>query len=684
MPPQPKRTSTSSDSPAVLAQVLRRALGRTPGGLLGVVGVGGGGGGTPGADGATWHSGSGAPGSGLGSDGDFYFRDDTGQIYKKASGSWSAIIDLLTATEAAAGYQPLDADLTNLAALSTTSFGRSLLELANVAALLTLLGLGDAMIFKGVVDCSANPNYPAADRGDTYKVSVAGKIGGGSGPNVELGDTLICTTDSTASGTHAAVGANWEIVQANIDGAVVGPSSATDNDLVVFDGATGRLVKDNSKKSANVPSDDEKSALAGTDGTPGSTNRYVTDSDDRLNLSQLTLSEAILTLDPALFWTLGSGGAGLTDQSGNGRDGAANGGITIGGASSLNSESAGATDFDGSNDYVSSSYDPFVAGAVRTFIGYIYRDAHATVDTVFGGDGSGHLPAFQLSTGQVASFWFDQVGSSATLNTLASQLPDATVLAFALIADDAADTVELYLNGVSLGVKSLSGTYHADGGNFKLGALGSATDPFDGKMSHVAVFEKRLTPATIQWLYRIGAGHPKDWGLVYSLPTGAIYGDTCQYVADSTNGIVWNLVYDGQGSYPWKVLGGGPPLVAQVDTDETRANAAYGALATAGPSVTVPLAGDYDVEIGSQWYSANTAGGGLHSFDVGGTAASNNDACQGNQGGASNALQTDRVRRRKTGITAGAALVSKYLSSGVTDTGHWLRRTMAVYPVRVG
>lgn len=84
-----------------------------------------------------------------------------------------------------------------------------------------LIAANDAMVFKGVIDCSANPNYPAADRGWTYRVSVAGKIGGGSGVVVQAGDILICLTDSTASGNQATVGANWTVVQANIDGALV-------------------------------------------------------------------------------------------------------------------------------------------------------------------------------------------------------------------------------------------------------------------------------------------------------------------------------------------------------------------------------------------------------------------------------------------------------------------------------
>lgn len=97
---------------------------------------------------------------------------------------------------------------------------RTALDVYDKAYVDNLIAAQDAMVFKGVIDCSANPNYPAADRGWTYRVSVAGKIGGASGPNVEVGDILICLTDGTVSGDHATVGANWSIIQTNIDGAL--------------------------------------------------------------------------------------------------------------------------------------------------------------------------------------------------------------------------------------------------------------------------------------------------------------------------------------------------------------------------------------------------------------------------------------------------------------------------------
>lgn len=96
---------------------------------------------------------------------------------------------------------------------------------------------------KGVIDCSTNPNYPAADAGHTYIISVTGKIGGASGKTATVGDMLICNHDGSPSGDEAAVGAYWNIITVNT-GAVIGPASGTDGNLVVFDGASGKLVKD--------------------------------------------------------------------------------------------------------------------------------------------------------------------------------------------------------------------------------------------------------------------------------------------------------------------------------------------------------------------------------------------------------------------------------------------------------
>ena len=93
------------------------------------------------------------------------------------------------------------------------------------------------MIYKGVIDATTNPNYPAADAGWTYKISGPGKIGGALGKAVEVGDMIICSVDSSAAGNETTVGANWNIIQGNIDGAVTATGDFVANQLIVGGGA---------------------------------------------------------------------------------------------------------------------------------------------------------------------------------------------------------------------------------------------------------------------------------------------------------------------------------------------------------------------------------------------------------------------------------------------------------------
>lgn len=91
-------------------------------------------------------------------------------------------------------------DPTNPQELATKHY----VDVAIEAALTSYLHL------TGNLDCSANPNYPAASAGEAYRISVAGRIGGAAGPAVEAGDLLMATVD-TAAGDQATVGGNWVI-----------------------------------------------------------------------------------------------------------------------------------------------------------------------------------------------------------------------------------------------------------------------------------------------------------------------------------------------------------------------------------------------------------------------------------------------------------------------------------------
>lgn len=54
--------------------------------------------GAAGADGSEWYEGTGAPGGGLGVNGDFYLNDANGDVYQKAGGSWSVVANILGPT----------------------------------------------------------------------------------------------------------------------------------------------------------------------------------------------------------------------------------------------------------------------------------------------------------------------------------------------------------------------------------------------------------------------------------------------------------------------------------------------------------------------------------------------------------------------------------------------------------
>lgn len=114
--------------------------------------------------------------------------------------------------------------------IATTSFVQSVVN--------NKIAASDAMIYKGTLGTAgtitALPDEPKV--GWTYKVITAGTY---ASQKCEIGDMIICLT---AKAGDAA--ATWTVVQNNIDGAVTGPASATAEHVAVFDGATGKLIKD--------------------------------------------------------------------------------------------------------------------------------------------------------------------------------------------------------------------------------------------------------------------------------------------------------------------------------------------------------------------------------------------------------------------------------------------------------
>jgi hypothetical protein len=84
------------------------------------------------------------------------------------------ISDSITAAAAVAAYQPLDSDLTSIAALTTTSFGRSLLTQADAAATRATIGAGTSSFDGAYGSLSGVPSTftPAAHNQDASTITT--------------------------------------------------------------------------------------------------------------------------------------------------------------------------------------------------------------------------------------------------------------------------------------------------------------------------------------------------------------------------------------------------------------------------------------------------------------------------------------------------------------------------------
>lgn len=179
---------------------------------------------------------------------------------------------------------------------------------------------------------------------------------------------------------------------------------------------------------------------------------------------------------------------------------------------------------------------------------------------------------------------------------------------------------------------------------------------------------------------------------VTSLPASPVNGQDCYFLADATNGLVWHLKYRSASAsaYKWEFVGGSP-LTAEVLVGAVvpAAQTTYGDIAgSAGPALTVPLAGDYRVAVEALIVGAIGQTTQM-SYAVGATAAIDDDGAELTIGGGAPAGVDIRanVRRTRTKTVAAATttLTAKYRTSNAAFTGPSVaERVLTARPVRVG
>lgn len=217
------------------------------------------------SDGSTWTV-IGGGGSGIADPGGS--NDD---VLQRKAGAWAnrTIAQLLTDLAApGTTFQPLDSDLTAIAALSTTSFGRSLLAAADAAALRTLAGLvigTDVQAHDADLDTLAALGFDGnaahyLDGSGAWSTPVGG---GGSGSELDYVQTtssltVTATTDATAQAFATGNSVAYDGSTAVLIECYVPFASATVAIVFnLYDGSTdlGRLGQLNSPTTAgtNLP-----------------------------------------------------------------------------------------------------------------------------------------------------------------------------------------------------------------------------------------------------------------------------------------------------------------------------------------------------------------------------------------------------------------------------------------------
>lgn len=180
----------------------------------------------------------------------------------------------------------------------------------------------------------------------------------------------------------------------------------------------------------------------------------------------------------------------------------------------------------------------------------------------------------------------------------------------------------------------------------------------------------------------VGAFTPPTYGT--TLPASPADGQQAILVDSTTSPTYqWLFRYNNGSSNTdkWEFVGGTSPG-ATVATSETTASVSYVDLATAGPSVTVPRAGVYEVRFGNDVQNGTASQDNFSTIKIGAAAGSDSNSLRGlaNGTGGSNVFHTSRTRIL-TGVAASDVLKMQYRVSG--GTGAFVNRWLTVTPVRV-
>lgn len=179
-------------------------------------------------------------------------------------------------------------------------------------------------------------------------------------------------------------------------------------------------------------------------------------------------------------------------------------------------------------------------------------------------------------------------------------------------------------------------------------------------------------------MFGVTIARVKDFGIVTALPTRVGRGDRCTFVADSANGVLWELEYDGEGAKPWKKIGG-PPLTSGPLSAESKTNTEISG--TGAPSIVAPLTMDFGGTFGAKWMQQRSIASGtmLLRLVVNGVVKLETAAIANSQFGTIPSLASIVGPQS---VTKGQTINMGY--STTAGEASFVQMTLVVDPIRVG
>jgi hypothetical protein len=168
-----------------------------------------------------------------------------------------------------------------------------------------------------------------------------------------------------------------------------------------------------------------------------------------------------------------------------------------------------------------------------------------------------------------------------------------------------------------------------------------------------------------------------------SMPASAEDGAEYDWVANEAAGVIWRFRYHtgSVSAYKWEFVGGSE-LLTRVVAAETTATTGWVDLATLGPDVTVPRAGDYFIRYGAA-VLGNVAGQMYHAGIAQGAGATPAGALLQIQVPTTGAMLSLATQDVFTGVAANTLLRMRYFVPAAGTSAQFGERWLAVYPRRV-